>query len=75
MLGPRRWAAGVALNTDGQFGPDPAAFGHAGWGGSLGFASVETGVAFAYVVNQMGSRLNGDRRAQRLCDAVFQCRY
>jgi CubicO group peptidase (beta-lactamase class C family) len=72
LLGPRRWAAGVALNHDGQFGPDPEAFGHAGWGGSVGFASARSGVAFAYVVNRMGSRLNGDRRARLLCDAVFE---
>jgi len=72
LLGPRRWAAGVALNHDGQFGPDPEAFGHAGWGGSVGFASVKSGVAIAYVVNRMGSRLNGDRRARLLCDAVFE---
>ena len=73
MLGPRGWAAGVALNFDGAFGPDPDAFGHAGWGGSLGCASVQTNVAFAYVVNRMGSRLNGDRRARLICDAVFEC--
>ena len=73
MLGPRRWAAGVALNGDGQFGPDAEAFGHAGWGGSLGCASVRSGVAIAYVMNRMGSRLNGDRRARRICDAVFDC--
>ena len=73
MLGLRRWAAGVALNADGQFGPDPEAFGHAGWGGSLGCASVQAGVAIAYVINRMGSRLNGDQRARHICDAVFDC--
>lgn len=73
LLGPRRWAAGVALNCDGQFGPDPEAFGHVGWGGSVGCASVQSGVAIAYVVNRMGSRLNGDQRARRVCDAVFDC--
>lgn len=73
MLGKRRWAAGVALNSDGAFGPDPEAFGHAGWGGSLGCASVEANVAIAYVVNRMGSRLNGDPRARLLGDAVFEC--
>lgn len=71
LLGPRRWAAGVALNYDGQFGPDPEAFGHAGWGGSVGCASVRAGVAIAYLINRMGSRLNGDQRARRVCDAVF----
>jgi CubicO group peptidase (beta-lactamase class C family) len=73
MLGSRRWAAGVSLNTDENYGPDPHAFGHAGWGGSVGFASVSTNVAMAYVVNRMGSRLNGDSRASTLCRAVFEC--
>jgi CubicO group peptidase (beta-lactamase class C family) len=73
MLGPRRWASGVSLNHDGQYGPDPDAFGHAGWGGSVGFASVATNVAVAYVVNRMGSKLNGDPRAGSICDAVFRC--
>jgi CubicO group peptidase (beta-lactamase class C family) len=73
MLGPRRWAAGVALNPDAAFGPDPEAFGHAGWGGSFGCASVEANVAMAYVVNRMGSKLNGDPRARSICAAVFEC--
>jgi CubicO group peptidase (beta-lactamase class C family) len=73
MLGTRRWGAGVALNSDGAFGPDPGAFGHAGWGGSFGCASVEANVAIAYVVNRMGSRLNGDPRARSVCGAVFDC--
>jgi CubicO group peptidase (beta-lactamase class C family) len=73
MLGSRRWAAGLALNSDGVLGPDPDAFGHAGWGGSLGCASVGANVALAYVVNRMGSQLNGDPRARLVCDAVFEC--
>jgi len=73
LLGPRSWAAGVALNDNGYWGPDPRVFGHSGWGGSFGCASVESSLGMAYVVNRMGSRLNGDPRARSICDAVFQC--
>jgi CubicO group peptidase (beta-lactamase class C family) len=34
-------------------GPSPSAFGHAGAGGSLGFADPEQGVGFGYVMNQI----------------------
>ena len=48
----------------------PGSFGHAGAGGSLGFADADSGVAFGYVMNQMGSGLLIDARAARLIQAV-----
>lgn len=45
MLGPRQWAAGVALNTGGLYGPSPQAFRHSGWGGSFGFADLKQDAA------------------------------
>ncbi len=51
----------------------PNSFGHAGAGGSLGFGDFDRGVAFGYVMNQMGSGLLIDPRAARLIDAVRQC--
>ena len=52
------------------FGPHAGAFGHFGAGGSLGFCDPETGVAFAYVTNDMGPRWQNPRNAA-LMDAVF----
>lgn len=65
------WARGVALNTTGVFGSNPAAFGHTGWGGSFGFADPEAGIAAAYVLNRMGPDLVGDARAVALAQAIY----
>lgn len=45
-------------------------FGHAGAGGSLGFAHPDSGVAFGYVMNQMQMNLAGDPRPAGLIEAV-----
>ncbi len=49
------------------------AFGHAGMGGSLGFADPDAGLGFGYAMNQMwASTLDGDDpRADRLVRAVY----
>ena len=52
------------------FGPNPTAFGHFGAGGSVGFCDPSTGVAFGYVMNQMGPRWQNPRN-RALMDAVF----
>jgi CubicO group peptidase (beta-lactamase class C family) len=65
------WGMGVALNKPGIYGPNPRAFGHSGWGGSLGCADPDAGVAIAYVCNQMGPELVGDPRTAGLCAAVI----
>ena len=52
------------------FGPHPTSFGHFGAGGSVGFCDPSTGVAFGYVMNQMGPRWQNPRN-RALMDAVF----
>lgn len=49
----------------------PSAFGHAGMGGSLGFADPTNRLAFGYVMNQMV--IGPDKRAMALCKAVYSC--
>lgn len=49
----------------------PAAFGHAGMGGSLGFADPTNRLAFGYVMNQMV--IGPDTRAMDLCKAIYKC--
>ena len=66
MLGERQWAAGVALNRGGLYGHRDNAFGHSGWGGSFGCADPDSSRGVAYIVNRMGSALNGDPRARAI---------
>jgi len=49
----------------------PTSFGHAGKGGSLGFADPARQLAFGYVMNRMA--LGPDERALSLCKAVYAC--
>jgi CubicO group peptidase (beta-lactamase class C family) len=66
-----RWGLGYMLaNPDIGDVRSLRAFGHAGAGGSLGFADPEYGLGFGYVLNQMGPRL--DARAQNLMAAVYE---
>ncbi len=51
----------------------PRSYGHAGAGGSLGYADPDLGIAFGYVMNQMGGSLVGDPRTQGLTAAVVGC--
>jgi CubicO group peptidase (beta-lactamase class C family) len=52
-------------------GPSPSAFGHAGAGGSLGFADPEQGIGFAYVMNQMASGVLPDERCTALVRSLY----
>jgi CubicO group peptidase (beta-lactamase class C family) len=55
-----------------SLGPGQAAFGHFGAGGSLGFCAPESGLAFGYVMNQIGLRWQNPR-IRALVDAVSAC--
>jgi CubicO group peptidase (beta-lactamase class C family) len=56
-----------------RFGSSERAFGHPGAGGSFAFGDPDTGVAFAYVMNRLGFRLNDDPREKALRDALYRC--
>ncbi|MFG2648788.1 serine hydrolase domain-containing protein [Streptomyces sp. NPDC048436] len=67
------WGLGYMLNLYGQAGPNPRAFGHGGAGGSYAFADPENRVAYAYVMNRMGSGTSGeDLRSVHVVGAVYR---
>ncbi len=67
------FAAGVMRNTQKVYGPNPASFGHSGWGGSLGLADPDRGLSAAYVMNRQSNILQGDPRALALVSALYGC--
>jgi CubicO group peptidase (beta-lactamase class C family) len=70
---PSRFGLGFQLTQpERPIGPGQAAFGHFGAGGSLGFCDPESGLAFGYVMNQMGPRWQNPR-TRALVDAVYAC--
>lgn len=70
---PMRRARGFMLNTEGAYGPDANAFGHAGAGGSIGYADMTNQVAVGYAMNQMQADLEATPRSQLLSKAVYAC--
>jgi CubicO group peptidase (beta-lactamase class C family) len=68
-----RRGRGVNLNTRGELGPSPRAFGHTGTGGSVGFADPETALGVAYVMNQLWGGTDPGSRAGLLIGAVYAC--
>ena len=65
------WSAGLMRNINGHFGPNDAAFGHAGSGGSCVVIDPENRLTAAYVMNKMSPDLVGDARAMRLINSVY----
>lgn len=54
-----------------MFGPSESAFGHPGAGGSLAFADPDTGISFAYVMNQMEVGVLPSDKALGLVRALY----
>lgn len=79
LLIPTRFAAGFMKTIDNRprdsaiLGPNPAAFGHGGAGGSLGMADPTARVAIGYVMNQLGTGVLLNARGQTLVDTVYDC--
>ncbi|MSP82216.1 MAG: class A beta-lactamase-related serine hydrolase [Alphaproteobacteria bacterium] len=66
-----RLGAGVFLNQDGAYGPNPDAFGHGGWGGSCAFYDPIKRVGVGYVMNWMRPEPPPQPRRRRLIDALY----
>lgn len=71
--GPMRRARGFMLGIDGSYGPNRNAVGHAGAGGSLGFADTDKKISFGYAMNQMQSDPGSTPRSRLLVDALYAC--
>ena len=78
LLARTRFALGFMKTMDNRpgdsaiLGPNEAAFGHVGAGGSIGFADPIARVSFGYVMNQMGEGFLLNARGQSLIDAVYE---
>ena len=69
---PIRWGVGFMLNSPTlPLSPNPHTFGHGGWGGSLGFADLDAGASWAYVMNKMTPGTAGDNRAFPIIQAFY----
>jgi CubicO group peptidase (beta-lactamase class C family) len=55
------------------YGPNERPFGHAGAGGSLGFADPDARLGFGYAMNKMRADIDGDLRAKNLIAALYDC--
>ena len=53
------------------YGPSGTAFGHPGAGGSHGLGDPETGISFAYVMNQMDLSVMPGLKCTEMVDALF----
>jgi CubicO group peptidase (beta-lactamase class C family) len=64
---------GLGYMTSSPFAPYGGAgsFGHAGAGGSVGFADPDNGIAVGYVMNKMMMNLSGDPRTRGLIKASY----
>ncbi len=73
VLGFRiKWGLGFMLaSPELPLSPNPRAFGHGGWGGSLGFVDLDASVSWAYVMNKMAPGTAGDTRGFGLMAALY----
>ncbi|AXF55341.1 class A beta-lactamase-related serine hydrolase [Salicibibacter kimchii] len=80
LLGPKRFTLGYNKSIDNRKLPlgyqdscilSEDAFGHAGNGGSIGFASPNEKMSFAYTMNKMGAGISINQRGQSLIDATY----
>jgi CubicO group peptidase (beta-lactamase class C family) len=81
VLLPTRFSLGYVKSVDNRRVPNctvddsliisEEAFGHAGFGGSLGFADPLPNMSFGYAMNRMGQGIGLNARGQSLVDATY----
>jgi CubicO group peptidase (beta-lactamase class C family) len=71
---PYHQGRGVLLNTPVSvwMGPNPRAFGHHGFGGSIGMGDPDARIGFSYACNKMHARGDNGPRARRIIEAVYE---
>ena len=70
---PIRWTySGYILRGGWMFGKNKNAFGHNGWGGSLGFADPVEGMGIAYVTKKLNPGMGADLRAINLIKKTYE---
>jgi CubicO group peptidase (beta-lactamase class C family) len=81
LLVGMRFSLGFMKSSDNRRGPvgardslilSESAFGHAGMGGSLGFADPAARLSFGYAMNKQGRGVLLNERGQALVDAVYR---
>jgi CubicO group peptidase (beta-lactamase class C family) len=81
LLVPTRFSLGFMKSIDNRRQPrgqqdsvilSEDAFGHAGFGGSIGFADPRAEMSFGYTMNKMGAGAGLNERGQSLIDAVYR---
>ena len=82
LVSPTKFSLGYMLSMDNRDRPSGAletmiigdqAFGHAGAGGSVGFADPECRLGFGYAMNKMGAGILLNQRSQSLVDSAYRC--
>lgn len=70
---PYHQGRGILLNTEQSvwMGPNPHAFGHHGFGGSIGMGDPDAKIGFSYACNKMHTRPDNGPRARRIIEAVY----
>lgn len=71
---PYHQARGVLLNTPVSvwMGPNMRAFGHHGFGGSIGMGDPNARIGFSYACNKMHARGDNGPRARRIIEALYE---
>lgn len=71
---PYHQGRGILLNTPVSvwMGPNPHAFGHHGFGGSIGMGDPDAKLGFSYACNKMHARGDNGPRARRILEALYR---
>ena len=73
LMFPIRWSQiGLILRGGWLFGKNREAFGHNGWGGSLGFADPILGIGVSYVTNKINPTMGSDFRIINLLKEFYK---